>query len=106
MILDLIERVEQRREKVENDFRRFREAIIAAGHPKRDAVFPEYFPQEVKEVTDGSIPDDAQIDYSEVEWKMPSNAKEEYEALMAKVSAARRGSFSGNQLMNADDGWR
>lgn len=106
MILELMDRVERRRDKVENDFRRFREAIVAAGHPKRDAVFPEYFQQEVKELGDAPMPDDAQVDYSAVEWKMPSNAKDEYEALMAQVAANSRGSFGGNQFVNSDDGWR
>jgi hypothetical protein len=99
IILEFADQIDRKIEKAETDFRRFREAVVAAGHPKRDLLFPEFFPKK-KEAEDVSE------DYADVEWKSPSNAKEEYEALMAKVMANSHGSFGGNQFMNADDGWR
>lgn len=106
MILELIEHRERGRNKAESDFRRFREAVVAAGHPNRKIIFPEFFQTEVKDLGDGPVPEDAEVDYSGVEWKMPSNAKEEYEALMAQVNANRQGTFGGERLMDPDAGWR
>jgi len=106
MILELMDRVERRRDKFESDFRRFREAVVAAGHPKREVIFPEFFPVKEEKFEGQPIPESADVDYSEVEWKMPSNAEEEYKALMAQVAANRNGSFGGEQLMDPDAGWR
>jgi hypothetical protein len=106
MILELMDHRTRGISKAENDFRRYREAIVAAGHPDHKIIFPEFFQPKVEELGDAPLPDDAQVDYSDVEWKMPSNAKEEYEALMAQVSAHRSGSFGGEQLMDPDAGWR
>ena len=100
IILEFAEQIDRKILKAETDFRRFREAVVAAGHPKRDLLFPEFFPAKKKEAEDVSE------DYADVEWKTPSNAKEEYESLMAKVMANSKGSFGGNQFMSTDDGWR
>jgi hypothetical protein len=99
IILEFADQIQRKIDKAEIDFRRFREAVVAAGHPKRDLLFPEFFPK--KEETA-----DVSEDYANVEWKTPSNAKDEYEELMAKVMASSKGSFGGDQFMNADDGWR
>lgn len=106
MILALMERYERQVDRAEESFRRFREAVVAAGHPHRDLVFPEFFPEKEKELGDEPVPEGVDIDYSDVEWKMPSNAEEEYRDLMAQVQANRTGNFGGEQLMDPDAGWR
>lgn len=98
IILALIDSRDQGIAKAEDDFRRFREAIVASGHSKRELLFPEFFPSKKKE--------DVSEDYANVEWKMPSNAKEEYESLMASIAANRNGSFGGDSLTDPDAGWR
>lgn len=106
IILELIEHRERGINKAESDFRRFREAVVASGHPKREVLFPEYFPIKEQELGDGAVPADAKVDYSNVEWKMPSNAKDEYETLMAQVASHRSGTFGSDSLMDPDAGWR
>lgn len=100
-ILNLLDEVE----KLQNQFFQFRLALVSSGQYKPEIVFPEY--QEalgiekpkVVEMTDPLADSpDVEYNYSEVEWK-GSEAKDEYEKLMAKISSMQQGTMTGDQLI-------
>jgi hypothetical protein len=83
-------------------------AMGSSGHWKFESLFPEAFPAESQaapsRVTDTepvhseSWSSDAKWDYSAVEWKTPSEAKDEYDDIMRKLAAASHGRMNGSQI--------
>lgn len=105
--LDLIRDVSTRRDQRTEALKL---AMGASGQWKFDSLFPEVFkgmPQQqptksepVTEEFDDSTswPTDARWDYSAVEWKTPSTAKEEYDEIMRKLAAQSRGTMNGTHI--------
>lgn len=94
-------------EKTKHDHSSFKNALVAAGAQAK-ALFPEYFPEEKKAEPEESADFsdlEAQYDYSEVEWKSPSDNPEEFSDLMAQVANLTRGTVSGSQFP-LNEGWR
>lgn len=88
-------------------------AMGSSGQFKFDALFPEVFSDAPKRttrfvseqesdepvVTDSTQwSDSARWDYSAVEWKSPSEAKDEYDDLMRRLAAKSHGSMNGTQI--------
>lgn len=95
-------------EKLKTQYDLFRSALVGSGSYLPKAIWPEYqklFGEEkqedpqVREMDDVATDDStAHFDYSNVEWKSPSEGIEEYESLMAKVASLSTGSFTGDTL--------
>lgn len=98
-VLRLLDEVDKQQQK----FDMLRAAMVAAGAPA-EKVWPEYKElfgdSTTVEMDDPQASDpNATYDYSEVEWK-GSEAKEEYEALMARVADLQKGRINGSALVN------
>lgn len=91
-------------------FQALKRSLIASGSWKPQDLFPEHFDDTATVVEDDlseELPSGADIDYSKVEWKSPTGAKDEYEALMAQVSQFSQGKLDEHQVrVPGDDGWR
>lgn len=109
IILDYLEQLSLRKqshEQAQRDLRRVKEAIVASGRGDLETLFPEYFKPDVVE-DDTPIAEGTLIDYSAVEWKSPSDARDEYESLMEQVRSMSKGSFdAGSVTVDPDAGWR
>lgn len=93
-------------DKTRHDHASFKNALVAAGAQAK-ALFPEYFPEEKKaEVEEVDFSDaEASYDYSDVEWKSPSDNPAEFNELMAQVANLTQGTMNGSQF-TPDQGWR
>lgn len=96
-ILRLLDEVDRQQAR----FDLLRTALVAAGAPPKGLwpEFKELFGDVTVEMDDPAASDpNATYDYRDVEWKGISDAKQEYEDLMAKVSALHKGRISGEAL--------
>ena len=84
-------------------------AMGSSGRWTFESLFPEVFTGGDSEKTPSkedpkppsepaSWSPDKSWDYSSVEWKTPSESKEEYESLMRKVAAMKTGTMNGTQI--------
>lgn len=91
-------------------FQALKRSLIASGSWKPQDLFPEHFDDKATVVDDDlaeELPPGVDLDYSNVEWKSPTDAKDEYEALMAQVAQFSQGKLDEHQLrLPGDDGWR
>lgn len=91
-------------------FEALKRSLVAGGLRRPEELFPEHFDDQTKVVDDNpdeELPVDADIDYSKVDWKSPTDAKDEYEALMAQVAQFSQGRLEEQQMRAPDDdGWR
>lgn len=108
VVLDWMER----RAKDKQAFIRVKEALVASGNYYAEKLFPDHFAPEVIEMPedlDVELDDGgkAGVDYTDVEWKMPSNAEDEYRALMAQVAKMSTGTVTGDQVSTRgmSEGW-
>lgn len=107
--LDIIRDVSSKREQRVDALKL---AMGSSGQFKFDVLFPEAFPNASKppravstSVSDEPVvvdstqwSDTARWDYSAVEWKSPSEAKDEYDEIMRKLAANSRGTMNGTQI--------
>jgi hypothetical protein len=99
-ILNFLDEIERSRSKADL----FRAALVASNSYKPEGLFPEYkyfFGDEPDIVeADDPIADspDSTYDYSNVEWKSPQDAHDEYEQLMGKLKGLTTGTITGDQL--------
>lgn len=91
-------------------FDALKRSLVAAGLRRPEEMFPEHFDGQAKVVDDDpdeELPADVDLDYSRVDWKSPTEAKDEYEALMAQVAQFSQGKLEEQQMRAPDDdGWR
>lgn len=88
-------------ERAQHDVRQLKHSLIASGENwDYKKLFPEYeTKEEARELAEGEeIPEGADIDLSQVEWKSPSDDPAEFERLMAMINS-RPGTFSGNDVV-------
>jgi hypothetical protein len=85
-------------------------SLIASGSWRPQDMFPEHFDDQATVVDDNpdeELPSEADFDYSNVEWKSPTDAMGEYETLMAQVAQLTQGKLEESQMRSPDDdGWR
>jgi hypothetical protein len=85
-------------------------SLIASGSWRPQDMFPEHFDDQkavVDDDPDEELPPESDLDYSRVEWKSPTEAMGEYEALMAQVAQLSQGKLDEQQMRSPDDnGWR
>jgi hypothetical protein len=103
--LDLIHDVSSRREQRTEALKL---AMGSSGLWKFESLFPDVFDGmpivEAKPTTSVEVVDseswsaDATWDYSAVEWKSPSEHKEEYDEIMRKLAAKSSGTMNGTQI--------
>jgi hypothetical protein len=103
-ILNLLDEID----KFRRQYDLFRAALTANGNYEPKGLWTEFSKlfqdqptEEVREETAGPAngdPDNIKFDYSAVEWRTPSEAREEYEDLMKKVAALSTGALNGNQV--------
>lgn len=102
----IILNLEDSLERTKHDHASFKNALVAAGAQAK-ALFPEYFPDEKKvESEEVDFSDtEASFDYSDVEWKSPSDNPAEFDNLMAQVASLAQGTVNGSQF-TPNEGWR
>jgi hypothetical protein len=85
-------------DKAKGDARMLKHSLVANGFDYKK-LFPEYAPppEEIKDETDSPAANDAEAvwDYSNVEWKSPSDDPGAFEKLMAEIT-------KGNQMSGSD----
>lgn len=92
------------REKATENVDSIKRSLLSSGKPIDDEqvdrlqrMFPDLFPaREMSE--DEELPESGQGDYSEVEWKGPSDAASEYQELMAEIAALNQGTMTGDEV--------
>lgn len=105
----IVESAATRRQRTET----LKLAMGSSGQYRFPTLFPDVFGEEdqapapqrpapaetVEAPDDAPLPTDGTaVDYSGVRWKTPSEAREEYDALLAKISAASKGTMNGAQI--------
>jgi hypothetical protein len=86
-------------------------AMGASGHWTFESLFPEAFRGAQKSATPEPAPTDDAVDvappswspdkawdYSAVEWKTPTESKDEYDEIMRKLAAKTRNTMNGTQI--------
>jgi hypothetical protein len=95
-------------ERVQGDVKQLKYSLIASDKDRWNykKLFPEYDQEpkgEIRELAEGEeIPEGADIDLSQVEWKSPKDDPEGFEKLMAMVNRASKG-FSGAEVVGSGE---
>jgi hypothetical protein len=85
--------------EAKDDIEAFKLSLVANGQFDHKGLFPEFFPPETVEIDDKEASNpEAQYDYSEVSWKSGSEAKDEFERVMAALQKSASGAVRGDQL--------
>lgn len=97
-------------EKSTGKFEALKRALVSGGLRPPEDMFPEHFDNQTKVVDDDpneELSPETSPDYSNVEWKSPIDAMDEYETLMAQVAQFSQGKLEEQQMRSPeDDGWR
>lgn len=97
-------------EKTERHLDELKKALLSTGDYKPHSLFPNHFevPKDEAVASSPDAPLEGDPDYSDVEWRSPTDNMDEFNRLMAKVAELEVGTMSGDQvaLPPGDDGWR
>lgn len=73
-------------------------ALVAHGGFDHRKLFPQYFPCKVTDATPENASEGTAYDYSEITWKTPTDAMDEFNRVMAALQKSSSGVVSGEQL--------
>lgn len=96
-------------DKALQDLVELKRALLASGSYNARKLFPDELGPETETVEDTpDAPLHGTPDYSDVDWKSPSDSMEEFEKLMAEVAKLQDGKITGDGFVerDPDEGWK